>query len=280
MLVNAAEGWDLAVDATHVYWATPQGGVWKAPKAGGEAEELFGGPPGYANGESAIALYGDDVYWVSGVDSAVRSVPKSGGAAVVLASDPGILWTIAANDTGVYWGYINGDARIMRLAPGAATPTLVAKPVNPSKIAVNESHVYFGDMSATKLMRAPIAGGSANTLASSVHSYKVVIDATAIYWTTGDPTSDVMGDGRVYREPLTGGKPTVLVDGLDWPTGIATDAQHVYFTDSVSGKIMRVPLEGGTAVALAEQQYTPWALALDDKAVYYTTQNGILKLAK
>jgi hypothetical protein len=51
------------------------------------------------------------------------------------------------------------------------TPVVVAKPVNPSKIALDDSYVYYGDMSASKIMKVPIAGGAPVTLATNVHNH-------------------------------------------------------------------------------------------------------------
>lgn len=280
VLSTTDAAFDLTVDATHVYWVTHPGDVWKVPLTGGDAVELFHQPPSYSNGESAIAVHGESVYWVSAADVAVRSIPKAGGEVVVLASDPGILWTIAANDTGVYWGYINDQPRIMRLPPGATSPVLVAKPLNPSKLALDDSYVYFGDMSLSKLMRAPIAGGPPIELAKYVPNRQVTVDATFIYWTSGPLDGVMLGWGRVFRMPLTGGAPEVLVKNLDWPSGIVTDSANIYFTDMQSGKIIRVPIGGGEAVVLAEQQDAPWAIAQDAQSIYWTTGQSVVKLAK
>ncbi|MEM7137738.1 MAG: hypothetical protein AAF500_14235 [Myxococcota bacterium] len=75
---------DLAVDATHLYWAGSQG-VRTMPKGGGEVETLVEGP--FSLGLCSLALSETHVfYWRSGTDRGVHAVPKSGGASKLLAS--------------------------------------------------------------------------------------------------------------------------------------------------------------------------------------------------
>lgn len=280
IVLASADAVDLAVDAENVYWVTAPGSLWKVPLGGGEATEMVHLEGTFLGSEAAIAVHGGKVYWTSSADTTVRSIPTAGGDVTPLASDAGILFTIAANDTGVYWGYGSTQSRIVRLAPGATSPTLVAQKVRQTKIAVDQAHVYYFHQFYDTLMKAPIGGGEAIKLSKNDPAHKVVVDAESIYWTSGNPTGTLVGQGRVSRVPLAGGKPVVLADGLNWPAGIATDAENVYFTDQHDGKIMRVPIAGGPVVVLAEQQYSAWALALDDKAIYWVGAGSVTKLAK
>lgn len=276
VLASASE----AVDAANVYWVTYWGSLWKVPLGGGDATEMVhleSSPPG---GLASIAVHGGKVYWTSSVDTTVRSIPTVGGEVTALTSQAGILYTIAANDTGVYWGYSPVQAKILRLAPGATSPTLVALKVNRTKIAVDQTHVYYGHDTLDALMKAPIGGGEAIELAKNAPAHKLVVDAKSIYWTSGNVTGIDVGKGKVSRMPLAGGTPVVLAEGLNWPAGIATDAENVYFTDRHDGKVMRVPLAGGPVVVLAEQQYSSLAVVLDDKAIYWIGAESITKLAK
>jgi hypothetical protein len=61
-------------------------------------------------------------------------------------------------------------------------------------------------------------------------------------------------DGAIYKLPIAGGAPTKIASAA-WPTYVAVDATHVYWTDlgtpDVAGGIGRVPLAGGMQEVLA-----------------------------
>ena len=54
------------------------------------------------------------------------------------------------------------------------------------------------------------------------------------------------GQGQVYEIDVAGGTPTLFTDGLEEPTGIATDGVFLYIYDihGANAKIYRAPLEG------------------------------------
>jgi hypothetical protein len=121
------ETWDVAVDATHVYWID-RTGVARAPKAGGKVEQLAHGAFRFAK----LALGDKDVYFGDGVLEAIFSVPKAGGKVRYVAHGWGIatqgfvvangaLWMIhmgalervdpaTGNMTGVAYGLSRGGA--------------------------------------------------------------------------------------------------------------------------------------------------------------------------
>jgi hypothetical protein len=76
------------------------------------------------------------------------------------------------------------------------------------------------------------------------------------------------GGHGVYSAPVTGGVAN-LVAKAEWPTYVAVDASHVYWTDlstnQVPGSVGRVPLAGGTAELLATPLDRPNSSALNDR---------------
>jgi hypothetical protein len=79
-------------------------GLFRVPKTGGGAVLLA---PDVAPG--LFAASGDDLYFVSGSDHALKKMPRTGGAATVVASLSGIEATDLAITDG--WAWIAGTAR-------------------------------------------------------------------------------------------------------------------------------------------------------------------------
>ena len=79
--------WDVAVDATHVYWLD-RDGVFRAPKVGGEQERLAKGSFRWGR----LGLSETDVYWGDAVLGSIFAVPKAGG----LPRHVAYGWTMAS----------------------------------------------------------------------------------------------------------------------------------------------------------------------------------------
>jgi hypothetical protein len=140
---HGADG-PLAVDATKIYYGA--GGVFSMNKDG-SGEKIIAQPVGQA----AVQVIGADdatIYFATTTpapagtrnDWVLLAVPKSGGAAKMLAQNEAPIYGIGATDTDVYWITADGDVRttpksggsISTLASGAsgggqiiATPTAI-----------------------------------------------------------------------------------------------------------------------------------------------------------
>ncbi len=120
--------------------------------------------------------------------------------------------------------------------------------------------------------------GDVTVLVSDGYSInQIVIDDANVYWIdTGASSAHAGLVGTVGRN---GGAPVTLAKDLENPSGLAVDAEYVYFTlvgasagSSVSpgtGSVMRVPITGGEPTELASNQ-SPSSMTIDAEYVYWT----------
>jgi hypothetical protein len=198
---NGANG--VAVDETHVYWASI-GGVWKVDKKGGTPVRLA------EDGEHADALVvdGKSVYWVAPGHTgqkvgAVRKVSKEGGAIVTLG-----------------------------------TSTLFAK-LEPWSLASDARYLYLPDPDGGRVYRMNKENGDVHLMADNqIRPYAVASDGQYLYWSVagiaGDRDDD-RDERAILRVPLSGGRPIEIASAQS--TGvyaIAAANGKVYWTDYVS----------------------------------------------
>ena len=77
-------------------------------------------------------------------------------------------------------------------------------------------------------MRVPLAGGTAETLATGVRTVtSFAIDAANIYWT--DQLANIVG-----KVPLAGGASTTIAEHQSQPLSVAVDSTNVYWANQGS----------------------------------------------
>jgi hypothetical protein len=243
-LVTLASGaitpFDIALDATSVYWAN------------------------YSN---------DGAY-----TGTVMKVSIAGGSPVTLATGLVGAGGIAVDGSGVYFGGLtrdNAGSSLFKVGLNGGSVNTLASGFMDDPFAIGASGVFgTGDASGgLTIVRVPLDGGAtvpvvpASSLVQTASSYGIAVDATSVYWTFfGDPTT-------IRKAPLGGGMPVTLATVEGPGAGIAVDAAYVYFGTSVA--VMKVPLNGGTPTTLASS--TGQGLAIDDTNVYFTDWSSTVK---
>jgi hypothetical protein len=140
-------------------------------------------------------------------------------------------------------------------------------------VAVDAASVYWTDMGAGTVAKAPIGGGGASlTLAFGQNGAKAIaLDAKSVYFATTD---------RVMSVPIDGGAPTMIASGQTTVVGLTVDATLVYWTvnGGSGGSVMSAPLVGGMQPAtVAVGMRHPGGVAVDAMNAYWPIFSGILK---
>jgi hypothetical protein len=210
----------------------------------------------HANAVSTIALDDDNVYWIETsrdattcdpTNGTIYRIPKTGGDEVVLVHQ-GCADDLVVADGQLYW-------------------------------TAGGEYEYAGGV-----FTMPVTGGTPLQLtASSAH--RLAIDATNLYWTSGQPGDG--GSGQVSQMPRGGGNILTLSSGELGREGIAIDTTSVYWTEPngdsfENGEIVKAPI-GGTGsddVVLAEGfgpdvGGAPYYIAVRGGMVYWTGANTI-----
>jgi len=151
-------GYDLAVDATNVYWGDANSVMYKHALSGGDVVVLnaleSGAPPTFA-----IAVGGGYVYWTTGTpttpqattpkNSSVFKVSIDGGTAVKVKSSLAVTPALAADATGVYWS----DGNINRTSHDGKVVDKLVEGENAGFIALDDDFVYWTDATSGKVMK-------------------------------------------------------------------------------------------------------------------------------
>jgi hypothetical protein len=189
----------VAVDATHVYWTDRSG-----PKAG--ASRTTKTPGGTVQvliaktlaGANGLALTATHLYLASFDD--VRRVPKAGGTVEVLASGAE--------------------------ANGAST------------VAVDATHVYFGEHSAQgRLRRINLDGTALETLGTTVgYRHAILVDATHVYFDVS--VNDV---AQVLRRHKQTGAEEILGTSAGELQDLALDCSAIFWVTYQDGELWWAP---------------------------------------
>jgi hypothetical protein len=271
LAASKSVAYQIAVDATHVYWVDPgtnggsgDGAVMKVALDGSAlttlvADQNWGGP---------IAVDATSVYWVA--SGGLQKIPLGGGTPVVLSTD----FTndnITVGPAGVY-GTNGDDAPVSTLLSGGTTTVLgQGTGQNTYGIAVDANNLYWTVFGGPQLVaQVPLTGGPTTVLAMGNIAEGIAVDATSVYWVGAGG----QGPGDLMKVPIGGGTPVTLAAGLNDATALAIDATNAYIatgaTSNSLGAIVRVPLTGGEVTVLAESQNQPWSVAVDATSVYWS----------
>jgi hypothetical protein len=210
--------------------------------------------------------------WTSAADGATctTSTTASGGNCCSGACvDP----TSDARNCGAC-GHVCTETPAPTCAGGHCASTLGSTGFTGSRLAVDATNVYWSTPSA--VMQAPIAGGSATTLASSQFVQDVAVDATSVY-----VTSSLLGVALVSI-PIGGGTAKTLSSTFGGDR-IAVRAGYIYGALGNGGgaagpDIGKLPTSDvGMPVSLGSSPGALNGLAVDGTNVYWATASAVMK---
>ncbi len=173
-------------------------------------------------------------------------------AATVLAPAQTLTTCLAVDATSVYW--IEGDGKVMKVATGGGTPSVVASGADKSScVSVDASGAYYaatiGGFATLYRSGTQIASGQ-HPLPEGKAFYAV--HGGFLYFVTdvyGPADAAFSGKNAIVRVPTAGGAVEIMYgEVMGDPGGLAVDAANYYFSD-MNGTFA-VPRAGGTPVSL------------------------------
>jgi len=143
-------------------------------------------------------------------------------------------------------------------------------------MSVDSASVYFTSGSASagtiSIVKAPLSGGAASTLATGQSAQSLAVDAANVYW------ANAM-NGAIMKVPLGGGAPVTLASTQGAAEAISIDGTNAYVTvagapNASNGQVVQVPLAGGTLVTLTDVEDNPEGITVDAWNVSWTDINA------
>lgn len=317
---NRRQPTSIALDETHVYWTEwgsrdalanylENGGVYRAPKEGGEVEILAENLYMPAN----IQLDDTNVYWLNsnndmyGTNNAVMLVAKQGGTSTTLAANLPQVTGLVVSDEGIYYAvHSNPDetgSTIMSI------PKNLGDSVNDTNI-VDYSLFWEEDGNISQLAISPdgltLYWNTSDSYPVEDSLKKMPIDKSAKPSIVGYPGRAgklTVDDVAVYClvAPAASGTALRMFEfadepsfGLtlafaDWSMGaVALWDDNVYWTRDNDGMVTRSSKTPGESVVLIENQNYPVDIAVDEDAVYWINSGddsviptgGVYKMAR
>ncbi len=285
----------ITADETYVYWGTlHDGGVWRAPLAGGAALRLAKVP-----GASPAQLAVDDanIYWAdASYSGAVRQTALDGSSTIILAANQDypsgvavvggrVFWTNSAQDQLTYQGTVNsapvGGGPITVHVTAQKFP-LYLSTVGPLLYWTNTGDAGAGNGSVAVL---DLITGRHRELVTSLSSPAYLsASVNGLVWNT-EPTGFAT-TGSIQTAPLLGGAPSTVASAT-LPLGIAVAAGSVYWAtgyahpDGTGGSINVTPLGSGSTTQIAADDGEPVDVVVRRACAYWTDYaSGLIKVAR
>lgn len=182
---------------------------------------------------------------------------------VVVATGQLYAYRLAATEQALYW--TRSDGAVLRAYEGSAPETIAAGQDSPGDIAVNATHVYWANVGAGTLARAPLDGtGAEIVLEGLTQPWSLAVSPTSLAWAEN-------ATGNVFLASLANGSAPTLLATTPGAWSIAMDAEHVFWTTLFDGAVYAAPLAGGPATAIATDAVSPQSLSLSGDRVFFGT---------
>lgn len=234
VMLAPSSAYGIATDGNSVYWSGA--GAYKVGVDGGTPELLSS-----AFTNDNIVLGPTGLFGTAG-DDALVGVPTSGGSTTTYTAGSGQnTYGLAADSTAVYWSNFDGTAAILKTPVDGGASIALATGHVVFGVVSDATYVYWAEMSDGTIMKVPLGGGAATTVASALVGVdQLAIDDGNLYATVQSSSS-----GSIVRVAKDGSAVTVLAMGQAQPSGIAVDATSVYWSTLGS------PADGGGSIMKA-----------------------------
>lgn len=164
---------------------------------------------------------------------------------------------------------------------GKCNASLYENLVTPYAIAVDDTYLYFTEPNAGQVMRATLASGAPEAIASGQTTpANIALAGGNVVWVNaGTPSSDgEFLDCSIVA--LSNGNLTTLAAGQSNVDSLVIDANYAYWSNAgtlskkfADGAIMRVGLTaGGTVERLVSGRVHPRGVTLDANSIYWAEQ--------
>jgi hypothetical protein len=135
---------------------------------------------------SDLVIDSSYVYWTDAESQGVYRAPLAGGSPTALATGQQYVFGIAVSASNVFWdtGAGAGTAALFDASLSGGPPNQLSSLSNPRSLLTDGTYVYATNLGASTIVRIPIAGGAATTLATGVSAWYMALDATSLYFTS------------------------------------------------------------------------------------------------
>ena len=278
----------LAINSTQLFWNRYPSeqhrdglSIWAIPKKGGTAVRVADGSPS--------AMVADDgyLYWTDSMN--LYSTPVGGGEVALLAREPVLsINKLALDETGALY-YVTGrglgtNGSVHRMQNRA--DTVLASGQNAISIAVDATHVYYGDASRgiASVRRVPRNGGAVQSVYScgeSCYVQAIRVDSANVYFrSTSTGHVQALSKSDFSVRTLSGANS----GGYQYPVEVEANAFVVYWNwlGGAPYGIFRANADGtGFAAVDTSNDDSSWyGLRVDDTALYYAHGGAIIRRLK
>lgn len=164
--------------------------------------------------------------------------------------------------------------------PAGCVETLADGEEQPTGLVGDYARAYWASRSGSQVRVRTSADPSAapRTLATvsapaglpatlALQGGDLILSTGALAWPDG-------GAGALWRVPLDGGTPSVILGGLDGPARIAVEESTIYWTESNSGFVRRAVPGGVVGEVLAGGRDHPRDIGVDGGNVYWLEERS------
>ena len=238
---------EIAVDSSNIYWtdigtnASGVGIINQIPLSLTNWNITV-----LANGQSspqALAIDTSYVYWAEFLTGKIKKVPINGGTVSTLVSGlTAGFYSLAIDNNYLYWTEANtGSVKKLDKTNNSVT-VLVSGLCSPGNISIDSSNVYWEDSAygpACGIRKISKSGGTITPLYLNIPngtSTGFMTDGINVYY-----TQYYLG-ASIYKIPVGGGSPTLVVGSLDTIADLTVDGTYVYWIEngSVTRRVAKI----------------------------------------